>query len=36
MRDVNAQVLAMLLGLWAPDFAQDVAMREYATWMFDE
>src|SRR4029077_7355667 len=29
MRDVNAQVLAMLLGLRAPDFAQDVAMREY-------
>jgi hypothetical protein len=36
MRDVNAQVLAMLLGLRAPDFAQDVAMREYASWMFHE
>src|SRR4029079_16402381 len=36
MRDVNAQVLAMLLGLRAPDFAQDVAMREYTSWMFHE
>ena len=36
MRDVNAQVLAMFLGLRAPDFAQDVAMRENAPWMFHE
>src|SRR5215470_4471321 len=30
MSDVNTQVLPMLLGLRAPDFAQNVAMRENA------
>src|SRR6478672_1010842 len=34
--DVDTQVLSMLLGFWAPDFAQDMAMRENAPRMFHE
>src|SRR5262249_39245284 len=34
MRDINTQVLPMLLGLRPPDFAEDVAMRENASGMF--
>jgi hypothetical protein len=36
MGDVNAEVLPMLLGFWAPDFAQDVSMRKNTSGMFHE
>jgi hypothetical protein len=36
MRDVNAQILAMLLRFLATDFAQDVAMRQHSSRMPDE
>ena len=36
MRDVNAKILSMLLGFWAPDFAKDVAMGEDASRMTHE
>ena len=34
--DVNAEILPMLFRFRAPDFAKDVAMREYATRMPNE
>ena len=36
MCDVNAQVLPMLFRFRAPDFAQDVSVRENASGMSDE
>src|SRR5437016_4238706 len=34
--DINAEILPMLCRFRAPDFAKDVAMREYATRMPNE
>jgi hypothetical protein len=36
MSDVNAKILPMFLGFRAPDFAQDVSVREDASGMSNE
>ena len=36
MRDVDAQILTVFLGLRSPDFAQDVTMRQHAASMAHE